>query len=443
MKGMKRMKDMKGIACLLCVGPRRDRTIFFMTFIVFMTFMPAPQGQDWPQFRGPTGQGHSTETGLPLEWNETRNVAWKVPVPGLAWSSPVVANGRVWITTAVENRGAVSLRLMGFDAATGGQALDVEVFRVGRGAAINPKNSHASPTPLVEDGRVYVHFGANGTAALTGTGEIVWKARFPYESQHGNGGSPILYGDLLVFSCDGGDAAFVIALDKNTGKTRWKTWRRQPWDQAYSTPIVIRVGDRDQIVSVGAYRTAAYDPTSGKEIWRVGYADGFSNVPRPVFGHGLVYIATGFQQPSVLAVRADGSGDVTRTHVAWTLSRSAPLTPSPLLVGDELYLVSDAGIATCVDARSGTVHWQQRLGGNYSASPVAADGRIYFLAEEGVTTVLAPGREFRRLAQNPLDGATLASMAIAGKSMFIRSDRNLYRISETRYDRSHATAGLF
>ena len=403
-----------------------------MIFTVFMTFMPAQQAQDWPQFRGPTGQGHSTETGLPLEWNETRNVAWKVPVPGLAWSSPVVGNGRVWITTAVENRGAVSLRLMAFDAATGGQALDVEVFRVGRGAAINPKNSHASPTPLVENGRIYVHFGANGTAALTGAGEIVWKARFPYESQHGNGGSPILYGDLLVLSCDGGDAAFVIALDKNTGKTRWKTWRRQPWDQAYSTPLVIRVGERDQIVSVGAYRTAAYDPTSGKEIWRVGYADGFSNVPRPVFGHGLVYIATGFQQPSLLAVRADGTGDVTRTHVAWTLSRSAPLTPSPLLVGDELYLVSDAGIATCLDARSGTVHWQQRLGGNYSASPVAADGRIYFLAEEGVTTVIAPGKEFRRLAQNPLDGATLASMAIAGGSIFIRSDRNLYRISASR-----------
>jgi outer membrane protein assembly factor BamB len=405
--------------------------IFFLVFIFFMTFMRAQHAQ-WPQFRGPTGQGHSTETSLPLEWNETRNIAWKAPVPGLAWSSPVVANGRVWITSAVENRGAVSLRLMAFDAASGGQAVDVEVFRLGRSAAINPKNSHASPTPLVEAGRVYVHFGAHGTAALTEAGDVVWKARFPYESQHGNGGSPILYGDLLVFSCDGGDAAFVIALDKHTGRTRWKTWRRTPWDQAYSTPLVIRVGDRDQIVSVGAYRTAAYDPASGKEIWRVGYADGFSNVPRPVFGHGLVYIATGFQQPSLLAVRADGTGDVTKTHVAWTLSRSAPLTPSPLLVGDELYLVSDAGIATCLDARTGTVHWQQRLGGNYSASPVAADGRLYFLAEEGVTTVIAPGKEFRRLAQNPLDGSTLASIAIAGGSIFIRSDRHLYRISEAR-----------
>ena len=166
-----------------------------------------------------------------------------------------------------------------------------------------------------------MHFGAEGTAALTTAGEIVWKTRFPYESQHGNGGSPVLYGDLLIFSCDGSDDAFVVALDKRTGKVRWKTSRRQPWDQAYSTPLVIRVGDRDEVVSVGAYRAAAYDPQTGKEIWRVSYADGFSNVPRPVFGHGLVYIATGFQQPSLLAVRPDGAGDVTKTHIAWTLKR--------------------------------------------------------------------------------------------------------------------------
>src|SRR4029077_7793646 len=170
-----------------------------------------------------------------------------------------------------------------------------------------------------------------------------------YESQHGNGGSPVLYGDLLIFSADGSDRAFVIALEKQTGRARWKTSRRQPSDQAYSTPLVIRVGDRDQVVSVGAYRAAAYDPESGKELGRGSYADGSSNVPRPVFGHGLVYIATGFQQPSLMAVRVDGAGDVTKTHVAWTLRRGAPLTPSPLLVGDELYVVNDGGIASCLD----------------------------------------------------------------------------------------------
>ena len=387
-----------------------------------------PLCAQWPEFRGPTGQGHSTERNLPLEWSETKNVAWKVPVAGRGWSSPVVADGRVWLTTAVSNRGT-SLRALAFDADTGRALADVEVFRMSRGDLLNAKNSHASPTPIVEGDRVYVHFGAEGTAALTTAGDIVWRTRFPYESQHGNGGSPILYGDLLIFSCDGSNDAFVVALDKRTGKMKWRTPRRQPFDQAYTTPLAIRVGDRDQIVSIGAYRAGSYDPQSGKEIWRVSYADGFSNVPRPVYGHGLVYIATGFQQPTLLAVRADGSGDVTKTHVAWTLRRGAPFTPSPLLVGDLLFVVNDAGIAQCLDANTGEPYWIQRLGGEYSASPVLADGRIYFLSESGMTTVVAPERVFRRLASNQIDGGTLASIAVANGSIFIRSESHLYRIA--------------
>jgi outer membrane protein assembly factor BamB len=385
---------------------------------------------DWPQFRGPTGQGHSTETGLPIEWSESHNIVWKTPVPGRGWSSPVVADGRIWLTTATMDKGA-SLRALAYDVGNGRELINVEVFHLRSADLTNPKNSHASPTPIVEGDRVYVHFGAQGTAALSTSGEIIWKTRLPYESQHGNGGSPALYGDLLIVSCDGSDDAFVAALDKRTGKTRWRASRRRPFDQAYSTPLVIRVGERDEIVSVGAYRAAAYDPQTGREIWRVSYADGFSNVPRPVYGHGLVYIATGFQQPSLLAVRADGTGDVTKTHIAWTLRRAAPLTPSPLLVGDELYVLNDSGIATCLDAKSGEPRWIQRLGGgDYSASPVIADGRIYFLSESGVATVIAPGKEFRRLATNTLDGDTLASMAISVGSIFIRTDRHLYRIAQ-------------
>lgn len=321
-------------------------------------------------------------------------------MPGLGWSSPVVSGGKVWVTTAVEQPG-ISLRLLGFDAVTGRELVNVEVFQVvaSRGD-INPKNSWASPTPIVDGDRVYVHFGADGTAAVTTTGTVLWTQRFDYQSQHGAGGSPVVYGDLLIFSCDGSDAAFVIALDKQTGKVKWKTNRRFPTDQAYTTPLVIRVGERDQLISVGAYRATAYDPLNGKEIWRVSYADGFSNVPRPVFAHGLVYIATGFQQPSLLAVRPDGAGDVTKTHLAWKLGRGAPI-------------------------------WQQRLGGTYSASPVFAGGSIYFSAEQGVTTVIAAGKEFRRLATNRLDGGLLASMAVAGGSLFLRTDSHLYRIMET------------
>ena len=403
------------------------KRVLLLTTLVLLGGRTA-SAQDWPEFRGPGGQGHSVERDLPLEWDETRNVAWKTPLPGLGWSSPVVSGGRVWITTAIEQRG-VSLRLMAFDIATGREALNVEVFHLtGARREINPKNSWASPTPILDGDRVYVHYGADGTAALSTDGTVIWKQHFEYASQHGAGGSPVLHGGLLIFNCDGSDAAFVVALDKNTGKVKWKTNRRYPSDQAYTTPLVIRVGDRDQLISVGAFRATAYDPLTGKEIWRVGYSEGFSNVPRPIFGHGLVYIATGFQQPAMLAVRPDGAGDVTKSHVAWKLTRGAPLTPSPIIVGDEFYMVNDGGIVSCLDARSGTVIWQQRLGGSYSASPVYADGRIYFLAEQGVTTVIAPGKEFRRLATNSLDGGLLASMAVSNGSLFLRTDSHLYRI---------------
>jgi outer membrane protein assembly factor BamB len=388
----------------------------------------AAQTAGWPEFRGPTGQGHSTERDVPLEWSESRNVLWKTPVQGRGWSSPVVERDRVWLTTAFSGRGGTSLRAVAFDVETGRELLNVEVFQLRNSDLLNFKNSHASPTPIVEGDRVFVHFGAAGTAALTTSGEIVWKTRLPYQSQHGNGGSPVLYKDLLIVSCDGSDEAYVIALDKATGKTRWKRNRRFPFDQAYSTPLVIRVGERDQVVSVGAYRAAAYDPATGEEIWRVSYEDGFSNVPRPVYGHGLVYIATGFQEPSLLAVRADGKGDVTKTHVAWRTRRGAPYTPSPLLVGSELYFINDLGIASCLDAVTGTLHWQQRVGGNHSASPVFAGGRIYFLSEEGIATVIAPGKTFQKLATNQLDGVAFASLAVVDKSILLRTASHLYRL---------------
>ena len=388
------------------------------------------RAEQWPEFCGPGAQGHSSERGLPLEWSETRNVAWKVPVPGLGWSTPVIANGKVWLTSAVDARG-LSLRALAFDVTTGQQVVNVEVFKIPTDRRdINPKNSWASPTPVIDGDRVYVHFGADGTAALSQSGEILWKNRFEYQSQHGAGGSPIVYGDLLIFSCDGSDAAFVIALDKHTGKTKWKTNRGVPADQAYTTPLVIRVAEQDQLISVGAFRARAYEPLTGKEIWRVRYDEGFSNVPRPVFAHGLVFITTGFQQPELLAIRPDGKGDVTKTHIAWSLKRGAPLTPSPIVVGDELYVVTDGGIASCLDAKTGEVIWQSRLGGTYSASPIFADGRLYFPAEQGVTTVIAPGRQARRLATNRLDGGLLASIAVADRAFFLRTDSSLYRISE-------------
>ncbi|MFN0119880.1 MAG: PQQ-binding-like beta-propeller repeat protein [Blastocatellia bacterium] len=394
---------------------------------IFLSLSLLPIVSDWPEFRGPTGQGHATERGLPLRWSETQNIRWKTPIPGKGWSSPVIQGDRIWLTTAEE--GGKSLRLLLIDRQTGALRRNTEVFRVSAAAATHAKNSHASPTPILDGDRVYVHFGAQGTACLTQTGEIIWKTKLDYDNgQHGPGGSPLLIDDLLIISCDGQTAQYVIAIDKMTGKTRWKKYREG--GQAYTTPLAVPGPAGQQVISPGAFRAVAYEPKTGKELWQVRYGDGFSNVPRPVYGHGLVYICTGFFQPQLLAVRPDGKGDVTRSHIAWSFSRGVPLTPSPLLVGDELYMVSDNGIATCMDARTGAEQWRARLGGNHSASPLYADGRIYFLSEEGESVVIAPGKEYKPLATNHLDGSTLASMAVAEGSIFIRSQTHLYRIGE-------------
>ena len=405
---------------------------FLRVTLVVLALLPALRisAEDWPQFRGPGGEGHSAEKDLPLQWSESQNILWKTPIAGRGWSSPVVSGGRVWLTTAVERQGNASLRVLAYDVQSGREVVNVEVFSVRDAFLKNAKNSFASPTPIIEGDRVYVHFGSDGTGAVTTDGKIVWKTRLPYDSMHGNGGSPTLYRDLLIVSCDGSDDAYVVALDKNTGKVRWKTQRREPYDQSYTTPLIIQVNGRDQVVSIGAFRAASYDPLTGKEIWRVRYGDGFSNVPRPVFSHGLVFIGTGFQEPSMLAVRPTGTGDVTNTHIAYTIERGAPFTPSPIIVGDEFYMVSDIGVASCLDVATGKVHWQQRVPGNYSASPVFADNRIYFLSEEGVATVIAPGKEFRRLAANSLEGTTFASIAVSQGTFFIRSDTHLYRIGK-------------
>ena len=247
--------------------------------------------EDWPQFRGPTGQGHASERNLPLEWSETRNILWKTPVPGSGWSSPVVAGGKVWLTTVTETKDArrdrVKCRSVRWPT-TSRPVVKSSMSKSSRSKmpdAINPKNSRASPTPIVDGDKVFVHFGADGTAALSTSGQILWTARLPYESQHGNGGSPMVYRDLLIVNCDGnGGDAYVAALETTTGKIRWKTHaggrpiRRTPRRSRSPSGITI------EIVSVGAYRAAAYDPMTGQEIWRVSYGDGFSNVPRPCSG---------------------------------------------------------------------------------------------------------------------------------------------------------------
>jgi outer membrane protein assembly factor BamB len=320
------------------------------------------------------------------------------------------------------------------DAKKGKILWDKEVFRQdgSKAPGIHRKNSHASPTPLVYGGRLYVHFGHQGTACLDLTGKVLWKNKsFKYEPVHGNGGSPILVDNALVFSCDGGEEAFVVALNCKTGKVLWKTDRSVDAVKKFSfgTPLLITVKGQKQIISPGSNMVGAYDPKTGKEIWRVRY-DGYSVIPRPVYGQGLLFICTGYNFPSLLAIRPDGKGDVTATHVAWTTRRAAPHTPSPVLVGSELYMVSDRGMATCLDAKTGRVHWQKRIGGDYSASPLYAGGKLYFLSEDGNGVVLQAGKEFKQLAKNVMDERTLASYAVADWALFLRTKTKLYRIEK-------------
>jgi outer membrane protein assembly factor BamB len=406
------------------------RTVL-MTVVVGFWHNSRACGDDWPEFRGPTGQGIARIESSPIEWSQTKNVVWMQSIPGRGWSSPIVVGSRVYLTTAVSSKNnAQSLQALCLNGGSGKILWQKEVFlQEGSAPAIHGKNTHASPTPLIHDGRLYVHFGHSGTACLDLSGAALWRnTSLSYEPVHGNGGSPILADNALIFNCDGGDKAFVAALDRVSGKVLWTTTRAEA-DRSFSfsTPLLISVGGRKEVVSAGSNIAAAYDPATGREIWRVRY-DGYSVVPRPVFGHGLVFILTGFNSPTLLAVRPDGQGDVSRSHVAWRARRAVPLTPSPLLVGDELYLVSDNGIASCLDAKTGKVHWQARLGGAYSASPLCARDKIYFPSEDGTCVVVQAGREFEQIARNSLGERTLASYAVADGALFIRTEKNLYRI---------------
>lgn len=401
---------------------------------------------DWTEFRGSSGQGHSDVGGLPIAWDKEKNVLWKTPLAGLGWSSPIVLGKQIFVTTAVSPKADAplapdqSLRLLSLDLDTGKILWDNEVFQqTSAGAAtdkVHGKNSQASPTPITDGKHVFVHFGTRGTACFTLDGQAVWKNQeLKYAPVHGNGGSPILVDDLLIVSCDGGDTGFITAIDKTTGKVRWKTARTVPDLKrtfAFGTPLLIEVDGQRQVVSQAAGAVYGYDPKTGAEIWKARYGDGYSVIPRPVFAQGLLFVGTGYDQAKLIAVDPSGKGDVTETHIRWTLTRGAPHTPSPVVVGEEVYVVSDAGIATCIDAKTGKTHWQERLGGKYSASPLFANGLLYFQAEEGEGIVIRPGREFKEVGRNQLEGRTFASYAVAGPTLLIRTEKQLYRIGDVR-----------
>ncbi len=391
---------------------------------------------EWPQFRGPTGQGLSSAKNVPTKWSATENVAWSVEVPGRGWSSPVLSKGKLYLTSSVGEGDDITLRALCFDAKDGRVLWDTEVFKpdASAAAAMHRKNSLASPTPIVTDDRLYVHFGHMGTAALDLTGKVVWRqTSLAYPPVHGTGGSPILVEGSLVFSCDGKSDPFVVALDASSGEVRWKTPRQTTAKKSFSfsTPLALKLGGTTQIISPGSGLVGAYDLKDGHELWRVAYGEGYSVVPRPVFAHDLLFVSSSFDKPVLKAIRPAGaSGDATASNVAWEWSKGVPHTASMVVVGDELYFVSDAGIASCADARTGDIRWSERLGGNFSASPVVAEGRIYFQNETGIGYVVKAGKTYELLATNDLGEPTLASPAVADDTLFLRSEKHLWRIGK-------------
>ena len=400
-------------------------------------------GWQWPEFRGPNGSGQATSTGLPLRWSESENVRWKTALHGRAWSSPVVLENKVWVTTATQD--GRQLFAIALDQATGTVIHDLKLFDVATPQYAHPFNTYASPTPVLEPGRAYVTFGAPGTAAIdTATGRVLWERR-DLECNHyrGAGSSPIIFRDLLILHYDGSDLQYAVALDKRTGKTVWKTERSIAFNdlgpdgkpeaegdlrKAFATPQIITVEGAPLLISMGAKATYAYDPLTGKERWRVEERTNHSASTRPVEGFGLVFLPTGFPKGELLAVRPEGRGDITQTHVAWRLTRGVPNKPSVLLVDDLLFMTTDAGVASAVEAKTGAVVWTGRIGGTHSASPVAADGRVYFFSEDGTTIVVEAGRTFKVLAENHLGDGFMASPAIAGKAFIVRSRTHLYRV---------------
>ena len=443
------------------MGKTRAHSVV-LTLIAFV-FVVTSARADWPDFRGPFGDGHVSApgdektVGLPLEWSETKNVRWKTEIPFRGWSTPVIMGGQVWLTTATED--GHDFYAICVDEATGKVVYNVPLFHSDSPEPLgNNVNCYAACSPVIEPGRVYVHFGSYGTACLdTATGGVLWKRDdLPCRHFRGPSSSPVLFENLVILTFDGADLQYLAALDKATGATVWKTDRNVEWNdadvpgkfakegdlrKAHSTPLLVTGPDgRMQLLSGGAKAAFGYEPRTGREIWRVHFDD-WSVAPRPLYDNAIEYLVTGLAHPQLWAVRTDGEGDVTDTHVLWRLTQHVAKTSSPILVDGLIYMLGDDGIATAIDAGTGEVVWSKRIGGKFAASPIYAAGtpheednqpgagsRLYFCDQNGDTTVVKPGRTYEAIATNNLDDGLMASPAADGNALFLRTKTHLYRI---------------
>ncbi len=403
----------------------------------FVCVFSLPGYGNWPAWRGPTADGHSDMQGLPLHWSETENITWKTALHDFGHSTPVVWDDQIWLTTARED-GTV-FYAVGIDRNSGEVLRDIEVFHVEEPQEKNNLNSYATPSAVIEAGRVYVHYGTFGTACIdTASGEILWR-RTDLNCDHmqGPASSPLLFETLLVVTLEGTDKQFMAALDKRTGETVWQYNR--PYEafkdtapvylKSYQTPVIVDTGGKPQLVSNGALQVTGHEPRTGAEIWRVWYRDD-SSISSIIHGHGLLFVNTGGPPGGsrLWAIREGGTGDVTDSHVVWKMEDDPPHQSSPVLVGDLLYTVSDKGVLCCLEATTGQRVWSERLKGNFGASLLTAADRIYVSNTRGMTTVFAAGREYRELAVNQLDGELWASPAVTENALLLRTKTHLYRI---------------
>jgi len=393
----------------------------------------------WVQFRGPQSRGIANTINIPTQWGEDLGIQWKTAISGEGWSSPVIDDGLIWMTSAYDE--GKSLHAVCVDQASGKVLMNEKVIMTENVGPKHVQNGFASPTPVINDGRVYVHFGPRGTVCLDFEGNILWKRTdMDFDVPQGAASSPIIHKDKLILICDGTDEQYVAALDKNTGKTLWKTPRQHHerisdkggfFRMAYSTPLIVEVNGHNQILASGAEHAAGYDVETGEELWFHKHI-GFSQVGQASHGNGFFYLVGSVSQDhfGIFAIKEDARGEVTSGDVVWSNPDGIGHVPTPLLAGKEIYVVTDDGTAQCIDALTGESVWRERLGGRFRASPIKSGNHIYFVNEEGDSTVVKAGRNFDKVATNKLEGLFLATPAISQTSLFLRSDKHLYRIGK-------------